>query len=349
MLAAPYIARSRKIMGVWLDILRSGAEGDARTARRLLRHDLPLLLLVPQSEGAPLSSGPLQRAARAFIGKLSEPDRSAARHHENEFIDYVVDDVIAGVEKTLELLELCHARPSVSLEQLAESFDWEANLKRSPEWKRTRVADLLRSMQAAGIRLPEAIGNLVQAEGTVRFKFNELDFAVSPNRFDKSWINFKRLQKLSTQFVGIVEDDASEETYAEAMSYGAVTAADLTLRTMIHVDIELELDMLKFGEELSAELASMLTKLHSEKPKDGYQIVAWHNVFWDVHSEYPRLRLTLEMRDPLCETDEDLRRFIVEHHPEVVGTGRVTILRRRQKLHGDCTERISRYLWERLG
>lgn len=336
-------------MGLWLDILKNGAEGDARTARRLLRHDLPLLLLATSDDSAPTSSGPLPRAARAFISNLSEPDRSAARHHENEFIHFIVDNVIAGVEKTLELVELCHARSATSLEQLAEVFGWEVKLKRKPEWKRTRVADLLCSMRAAGVRLPDSIIKPALSEGTARFKFNELDFAASPRRLEKSWTNFKRLQRLSTQFVGIVDDDASEETYAEAMSYGAVTATELTLRTMIQVDIELELDMRQFGEELSAEITAMLAKLHADRPKDGYQVIAWHNVFWDVHSEYPRLRLTLEMRDPLCETDEDLRRHIVEHHPEVVGTGRVTILRRRQKLHGDCTGRISRYLWERLG
>lgn len=336
-------------MGLWLDILRSGAEGDARTARRLLRHDLPLQMLAPPDGGASISAGPLPRATRAFISNLSEPDRSAARHHENEFIHFIVDNVIAGIEKTLELVELCHARPLISLEQLAESFGWDVKLKRDPEWKRKRVADLLCSMRAAGVRLPDSISKLVLSEGTVRFKFSELDFATSPRRLEKSWTNFKRMQKLSVQFVGIVDDDASEETYAEAMSYGAVTATELTLRTMIQVDIELELDMRQFGKELSGEITTMLAKLHADKPKDGYQVIAWHNVFWDVTSDYPRLRLTLEMRDPLCKTDEELRRYIVEHHPEVVGNGRVTILRRRQKLHGDCTERISRYMWERLG
>lgn len=74
-------------MGVWLDILKRGAEGDAREARRLLRHDLPLRLLVPSSEDVPLSAGLLPRAVHVFSTKLPEPDRSTARHYESESTD----------------------------------------------------------------------------------------------------------------------------------------------------------------------------------------------------------------------------------------------------------------------
>lgn len=336
-------------MGLWVDILKNAAAGDLRMSRRLLLHDLPLLLLAPSAEAGARFSGPVPRAVRAFIARLPQSERPAARLQEEELISYIVDDVQTGVEKPLLLIELCLAQPSSNLDGLAAAFAWEPRLKRSAEWKRGWIADMLRSLIEAGVNLPAPIVKSVEGIGEARYGFNEIEYATSAQRLEYSWIDFKRMQGLDAQFLEIIDGDEEEETYAEAMRYGAITAAELTLRTTSTVDAELNLDLRALGEGLSGELTSVLDEFNTRKPKDGYPAIAWHNVFWDMHSEYPRLRMNLKMSEPLCETDNELCQHIAAHYPEVEGNTRPTILRRRRKLHGECEDRIHRRVRDLLG
>ena len=174
-------------MGIWIDILTLGATGQALAARQKLVLDLPLALrrFVASSKGSQEYLGELPRAVRQFIYSLSdESERALLTSLECEFVDTIVDDVISGVAQSLLLVELCLAQPHASLGDLSGNFPWEPGLKRSKEWKRKHIADLLRSMIAAVMPLPETIVAALSSAGEPCFAFNEIAFAIAPKRLE---------------------------------------------------------------------------------------------------------------------------------------------------------------------
>ena len=62
--------------------------------------------------------------------------------------------------------------------------------------------------------------------------------------------------------------------------------------------------------------------------------MAWHNVFWNLVSEYERLRLAIETREPFRATDQELAVHIA--------------MRYRQKLYAECVQKIQTRFLERL-
>lgn len=326
----------------WKDILMLGAQGKSGEARVLLALDLPLSLrkLPLTAQGGASYGGPLPLAVKRFRAKLPEHDRALVQSCEQEFVDYLLDDVIEGIAKPLQLIELCLAYPNAALSELVELFPWENGLKRAHEWKEDWVADHLRSLIAVGIPLPEPIVAALGKRGTPRYEFNEVAYAIAPERLKRSWNDFKRQQGYDAQVSTIADEGDSAGIADEGFDYGLVPMAEVVLGEITTQDLELEIDLQLLGQTLSDDLTELLEKMHVAKPSDGYQPVAWHNVFWNLISEYVRLQLRLTTRDPLLETDRELSNHIKIHYPEVKSVSRPAILRRRQNLSAECERLI---------
>ena len=335
-------------MGVWVEILKLGASREGRAAREKLASDLPLSLrkFVPSSEGLRQYRGPIPLAVRRFIANLPAGAGALALSHECDFVDYILDDVCAEVERTLLLMELCHRRPGATLAELKAVFPWAQGLKRSNEWKRERIADYIRSFIASGLDLPTQLINTLGNEGAAEFRFDEIAYAVSPKRLEQSWKDFKEQMEWSEEFVGITLGEDETSSSAEFVDYGSISSARLVDRLTPSVEAETGLDLLVLGGKLSPELNGLMEEMHAANAADGYRPIAWHNVFWNVSSEYDYLPLELEQRDPLQETDQELASHLAAHYPEVKSTSRPVVSRRRKKLHDACNERVIRRLRE---
>lgn len=336
-------------MSTWIDILTLGAEGDSQSARELLHGQVRVELLLSPSDSTGSYRGLLPLAVANFINKLPEDERSLAKFHQDELVDYVMDDVITGMEKPLLLVELCRARPLSTLDDLVELYPWEEGLKRSAEWKRKWIADILQSLREAEVALPSGIISNLNDEGETRYEFNEIKYALKTQRLEWSWDDFKRKQNLDNQTFTLFDPDAEDEGVAEEMiNFGGVTIAEVVLRSQPEYGYETMLTLVFIGQVLSEQLTSLLEDLHEVKANDGYKPIAWHNVFWYVCSEYERLRLKLNMREPYHEEDEKLASHIAGHYPEVIGTSRSTIRRRRRALQAAFEEQIQNQLKEKL-
>ncbi len=335
-------------MGVWVEILKLGACGEGRAAREKLASDLPLSLrgFVPSSEGLRQYQGPIPLAVRRFIANLPASERALARSGECDFVDYILDDVCSEVERTLLLVEYCHRRPGATLGELQAVFPWASGLKRSDEWKRERMASYIKSFVTSGVKLPASIIHAVEAVGGVgneegsEFQFDEIAYAVSPKRLAQSWRDFKEQMEWSEKFVGITLGEDETSSAAEFIDYSSIPSASLVAGSTPSGEAEIGLDLLLLGRELSPELNGLMEELHAANVVNGYRPIAWHNVFWNVSSEYDYLPLTLEQRDPLRETDQELALHLAVHYPEVKSTSRPVISRRRKRLYDACNERV---------
>src|SRR2546429_7460115 len=339
-------------MGIWINTLTLGATGQSLAARQKLALDLPLALrsFVTSSRETREYVGELPRAVTQFRYNLSdESERALLETLEREFVDTVVDAVINGIEKSLLLVELCLAQPHASLHELVHSFPWESGLKRSVEWKRKHIVDQLRSMIVAGVPLPETVVTALGDEGEPCFAFNEIAFAVAPKRLEWSWSDFKKQQGYGQGFWCIAEAENETGLAAEGVDYSPTTSAAVVLQQIPVQDRELEIDLHMLGTTLSRELTALMEELHRCKPGDGYRPLAWHNVFWNLISEYERLRLAIETREPFHDTDQALAAHIAAHYPEVTSTSRPVIVRRRQKLYAVCEHRIHTRFLEKFG
>lgn len=335
-------------MGVWVEILKLGVSGEGRAARQKLVSELPLSLreFVPSSEGLRQYRGPIPLAVRRYIANLPASARTLALSHECDFVDYILDDVCAEVERTLLLMEICHRRPGATLVELKAVFPWAPGLKRSDEWKRERIAGYIRSFSALGLDLPSQLINALENEGSVEFPFDEVAYAVSPKRLEQSWKDFKEQMEWSEEFVGITLGEDEMSISAEFVDYSSISSARLVDRLTPSVEAETGLDLLLLGRELGPELNGVMEEMHAANAVDGYIPIAWHNVFWNVSSEYDYLPLELEQRDPLRDTDQELASHLAAHYPEVKSTSRPVVSRRRKKLEDACKERVIRRLRE---
>ncbi len=308
---------------------------------------LSLCDLPPASIGSSYR-GPLPMAVKRFRAKLPEHDRSLVQSWEHEFIDYLLDDILEGVAKPLRLIELCLAYPNAALTEMVEMFPWEDGLKRPHRWKEDWVADHLCSLLAADVMLPASIVAVLADRGAPKYEFNEMAFAVTPERLRLGWKDFKRQQGLWAQALTILDDEVGASVAGEGVDYGVIPMAEVALNEITTQDVELEIDLQLIGRRLSDNITEMLEELHAAKPVDGYRPVAWHNVFWNLISEYVRLRLSLEVRDPLLDTDGELADHIKANYQEVKSVSRPAVLRRRQNLSAACAKLIEERFWEKF-
>jgi hypothetical protein len=144
-------------MGIWIDILRKGAAGDCQGSRELLDYELPQALRYPsRSAEGTRYRGPLAQAVGRFIARLPDADRGMARSREEDFIDYVLSRIAAAVERSLLLLEFCIEHAGMPVDQIAVKFTGWRGLDRSMADRTRFVVDMLRTMAAADIPLPQA-------------------------------------------------------------------------------------------------------------------------------------------------------------------------------------------------
>jgi hypothetical protein len=328
-------------LGIWIDILNAAANGDPVGARILLTRDLPLALsepvLGPSETGY---RGPVPKSVKAFISKLPKSERTLANTWRDDFVDHIVDSVQAGVERTLALVEICAASRFNDLDEIVDIYPWHPGLKRDHQWKRKRIADELRSMIALGIPLPGYILEILGDEGEPLFRFNEIASATAPRRLELSWGDFKKSQQIGDQFLCINDSEDETGVAAEGIDYGSVPMARLVAQISPPTDIEIAADLSDMGSSLSTEITAKMEAMHTTKPSGGYHPIAWHNVFWEVVSEYEVLVLSLEQHVPFCETDQVLADYIVVNYTEVVAASRPSITRRRIKLYGACKDLI---------
>jgi hypothetical protein len=210
------------------------------------------------------------------------------------------------------------------------------------------LADHLRSLLATGVLLPPKIVETLAERGSPDFKYDECAYAASPKRLELSWKDFRAKQEYGLEFLVIGEDEVGDGVDGEGADYGVIPMADVALLASAAKDIVMELDLQLLGRSLSGDLAGILEKTHAENPSDGYRPVAWHNVFWELISEYERMRLSLDTRDPYSATDQKLADHIKNHYPEVKSASRPMILRRRKRLSDLCVSLIERKFWERF-
>jgi hypothetical protein len=330
-------------MGIWVNILQLGASGDSNAARELLNFQLPFALRYPGSYSSESLQyqGPLSDSIEVFINKLPESDRAMAASRKNDFIDYVLDAIIAGVERTLLLAEFCQTETEITLEKIVADFPAWGGLKRSQEQKRKWVANLLRSMLNQGVPLPVATVTALGSEGDPKYGFNEVAYARAWD-LNLSWNDFKEDHELDYHYKCIDDSDNDEEpgVSAEGTDFGMVTMAEIVLRDGTRPDKETLFDLYRIGKELNPEITQLMEEMHKAKPSDGYRPIAWHNVFWNISSEYEGLSINLESRDPVCDADRSLADHISQNYPDVAKPNRLNIFRRRDSLYRACKSKI---------
>ncbi len=330
-------------MGSWIDILRLGASGDSQRAREVLYFHLTLTLRYPASWSAEdlQYKGPLSDAVGAFISKLPQSELPMADSRKTDFVDYILENVIAGIERTLLLVEFCHAHAEMTLDEIATNFPGWAGLKRSVEQKKEWVADMLRSMLARGVTLPQSMVSELEDKGEPKYEFNEIAY-VKKWDMGLAWNDFKKQQELDYHYSCIDDSDSDEDpgVAAEGIDYGLVTMADILLREGKKPDNETQLDFFRIGQELSPALTGLMEEMHTAKPTDGYRPIAWHNVFWNIPSEYEALPIRVETRDPLCDSDQKLADHIAHNYLDVVKPNRLNIFRRRDALYKACKKKV---------
>jgi hypothetical protein len=330
-------------MGIWIEILQLGGAGKSDLAKRRLGFDLPLSLrdFVPSSEGTRQYRGVIPRAVRRLTASLSAGDRSLLQSCEADFVDYILADVCEEVERTLILVELCHHQPYFTLEQLQELFPWALGLKRSDAWKRLRLLGYLVSFRAVGVDLPAELCRTldrIDDPNIPNFPFDEIAYAVSSTRMEQSWKDFKEAMEWSDRFVGIITEEEGGRA-AEFLDYGSVASAHWLLNPKDE-SAENKLEWHLLAQEIRPDLLKIINDLQATNSTAGYPPIAWHNVFWTLSSDYESLPLTLEIHDPYQETDQELADYLKSHYPEIEGTSRPVISRRRKKLYDACTARI---------
>jgi hypothetical protein len=282
------------------------------------------------------------------LERLEGLEAGLARSHSDELVDYIVESIVAQVGRSVVLIELCNNSPNSSLDELIRLFPWDPGLKRSPAWKRQWISDMLRSMIAAGITLrPETVTAMAD-EGSPIHPFNEVAYACAPERLELSWKDFKHEQSLDAQFYSIVDSDDEASVANEGMEYGSITIGQLTLKSLARDEFESLLDLRILGQELSPELTELMERMHRNRPSDGYRPIAWHNVFWNLVSDYETLWLELETREPLCETDQEIVDQIAVKYGDVLSRSRPVIYRRRTGLQTACVDVIHVRVKERL-
>ena len=331
-------------MSLWLDILNHAARGDREESHRLLNFELPLALRHPeaQARGGWQYQGPVAKAVRLFVATQPDTERGMVSSRAEDLVDYVTDLIVAAVRRTLALVELCYASPDLSLAEIAESFTGWDGLKRGADDRRAWVAEHLRSMSEHGIPLPSSKAITEAKEQITEAKYGYDERAlVKEWQVALSWKDFKEQQEIDGSYLCITDPDSEEETPAnEVFDYGSITVARVVLNLEGPPAGETLVDLSRIGASLSGDLRDMLEHLHGEKPADGYRPIAWHNVWWNVTSEYEGLPLRLETREPLCDVDHVLAAHIAENYAEVAKPNRLNIQRRRTRLYDSCVEVI---------
>jgi hypothetical protein len=188
----------------------------------------------------------------------------------------------------------------------------------------------------------------IQDQGAPKYPFNEIAFAIAPERLRLTWKTFKQQNELDQDFL-CIRDEADTGAGSEGFDYGSISIGDLKLRPGDDVDLGSTVDLLQIGRAISPKLADILESMHTEGPSDGYRPIGWHNVFWVIGEKYCMLFLMLDEREPFCETVQALAEHISSSYQEVKSVSRPTISRRRTRLYDACEQLVHEKVFQYLG
>jgi hypothetical protein len=336
-------------VSLWLQTLELAAAGDSSEAHRVIALELQMLLRHPEvvPDGGTQYKGPVANAVQAFISALPEIDRGMARSRFEDLVDYVTDLILASVRRTVSLVDFCLANPELSIEELGEQFAGWDGLKLGPSDRQRWIRKHLCSMLAAGVQLPQTIGNAAQAESEeVGDLYGYSEIALAKKwEVGRSWKDFKSREEIDTAYL-CIEDESAEEAGVgdEKSDYGSISAAQVILALSTPSPSEFLVDFNQMGKTLTVDLYDLLKRFDAEKPSDGYSPIAWHNVWWYMISRYEAIPLELEVRDPLCDVDRELAEYIQKAYPEVLNPSRLNMFRRRSKFQSECVDRTQSLL-----
>jgi hypothetical protein len=332
-------------MGLWIEILKLGAEGKAGDARNLLAK-------IPEE-----LTGRVRGSVKRFINTLSADWQALGILYEEDLVDSIVTDVALSVEETLLLVELVQ-QPEASVDHILSVFPWKERLKRSADQKRKRIADYLHSIGDLGVDLPPAIQSMVAEEGESVFDFDETKYATSTVRVRRSWDGLKNELGLDTELdtkdpetgkkiygrlISIDDSESNTMVAAEQADYGRIY-----IRSVVEYPPGTIYELHQLGEQLGPEVTEIMERMHAAKPKQGFRPISWHYVFWILSEEYENLLLQIRCLEPLCRTEDGLAEHLSQHHRDVVGTSRSTITRRRDRLYRACEDRIQERMRDRF-
>jgi hypothetical protein len=330
-------------VGIWINILKLGAEGYDIAARELLEFELPLALRQHSTSSTGLGyTGPLASVVSRFISTLPESERDMARSRADDLVSYVLVAILAQVRRSLLLVEFCHAHPDLTLEQIAECFTGWEGLKRSARDRLEMVANYIGSMIAAEIPLPPSIVASLGSEGEAKWEFNEAALA---SKWDtaKSWLDLKRRQELDCHYKTIDDSstDSDPEAHSEGLDFGLISMAEVALSVPGRAaDYLTSIDFRSVGRQLGPEITETLGRLHDGRPTDGYRPIAWHNVIWNLLDDYSPLEMELRTLNPEIKGDQALADHISANYLDVLAPNRLKIQRRRGSLNKACREKI---------
>src|SRR5688500_7930644 len=120
-------------MSLWTETLRSAALGEYDRVQRLLAIELPCFLREPlaiRDDRISSYQGPAVKAVLSYLNHLNADEAQMAKSRIDDFIDFVADEVIAKIERTVRLAIFCVAHPSKGITEVSETFDGWGGLKR---------------------------------------------------------------------------------------------------------------------------------------------------------------------------------------------------------------------------
>src|SRR5688500_15491059 len=98
-------------MSLWTETLRYAVVSEHYRVRQMLVIDLPRFLREPSAKrGNNITTsyqGPAVKAVLNFVRHLEPGEAQMARSRIDDFIDFVVDQVIAKIERTVRLALFC--------------------------------------------------------------------------------------------------------------------------------------------------------------------------------------------------------------------------------------------------
>lgn len=325
----------------WVEALRLSARGQSDEAARLVAIELRLSLCRPAKyDASEAYLGPLPMAVAHFASRLDATQFRLLKSLEVEFIEALLDDSLSGITHTIRLVEYCHAQPTLSFEQLVGRFPWWPGLKRGLAWKEEWIANHIRSFTNHQIPIPPEVILAVGDRGEMHYEYNEVAWAVAPERLRLTWQDFVHEQGPMASPLQLVDEHLIDEISAESLDYRAIPVAGMVGRLVTETGIEMLLDLERVSTTVSRDINLALEDLHTTNPLDGYRPVAWHNVFWSLQDQYDQLQLNLELHEPELGTDVKLLDHLLCHHPEIGPISRPTLSRRRNHLNLMCQDLI---------
>lgn len=327
-------------MSLWVETLRAAVLGEHESVHQLLGVELPSHLRWPaiaNRQDVTAYDGPCAKAVLNFIKGLGETDEAKlARSRVDDFIDFVTDQVMSKIERTVRLAAFCANNPNLGINDIATHFDGWAGLKRNSGEKLTWVQGTLASMCDLGIvdqldvRSFREISEMVVGQ---RFGFSERALMKMWN-VRQSWVAFKEIMEISYEFEAM--DNGNDQACAESFHYKPILRADSIFQGQIAAE-QKSLEMMEVAAKIGQKLEGNLQFFDLRKPRHGYRPIAWHKVWWDISDKYAELNLSLHLELPCCDTDQVLADHIIQFYAnDCTGVNRLNVQRRRQKLFESC-------------